>query len=37
MDYLVNVKKLTPPYAARNWIASHPDTFNYWMQPDADE
>lgn len=37
MDYLVNVKKLTPPYAARNWIASHPDTFNYWMQPDPDE
>jgi glycine betaine/proline transport system substrate-binding protein len=37
MDYLVNVKKLTPQYAARNWIASHPDTFNFWMQPDPDE
>jgi glycine betaine/proline transport system substrate-binding protein len=37
MDYLVNVKKLTPQYAARNWIAAHPDTFNFWLQPDSDE
>jgi glycine betaine/proline transport system substrate-binding protein len=37
MDYLVNVKKLTPEYAARNWMAAHPDTVNYWLQPGADE
>ena len=37
MDYLVNVKKLTPEYAVRNWMAAHPDTVNYWMQPDAEE
>ena len=37
MDYLVNVKKLTPEYAVRNWMAAHPDTVNYWMQPDSDE
>ena len=34
MDYLVNVKQLTPEYAARNWMAAHPDTVNYWLQPD---
>ena len=37
LDYLVNVKKLTPQYAARNWLAAHPDTFNYWTQPDLEE
>lgn len=37
MDYLVNVHKLTPDYAARNWMAAHPDTVNYWVQPDSDE
>jgi len=37
MDYLVNVKKLAPDYAARNWMAAHPDTVNYWVQPDSDE
>ncbi len=37
MDYLVNVKKLTPEYAVRNWMAAHPDTVNYWMQPDSEE
>jgi len=37
MDYLVNVNKLTPDYAARNWMAAHPDTVNYWVQPDSDE
>jgi glycine betaine/proline transport system substrate-binding protein len=37
MDYLVNVRKLTPDYAARNWMAAHPDTVNYWLQPDTDE
>jgi glycine betaine/proline transport system substrate-binding protein len=37
MDYLVNVKKLTPEYAVRNWMAAHPDTVNYWLQPDSDE
>jgi glycine betaine/proline transport system substrate-binding protein len=37
MDYLVNVKKLTPEYAARNWMAAHPDTVNYWLQPDPEE
>jgi glycine betaine/proline transport system substrate-binding protein len=37
MDYLVNVKKLAPDYAARNWMAAHPDTVNYWAQPDSDE
>ena len=29
MDYLVNVKKLSPQYAVRNWMAAHPDTVNY--------
>jgi glycine betaine/proline transport system substrate-binding protein len=37
MDYLVNVKKLSPQYAARNWMAAHPDTVNYWLQPDPEE
>jgi glycine betaine/proline transport system substrate-binding protein len=37
MDYLVNVKKLTPEYAARNWMAAHPDTVNYWLQPDPED
>lgn len=37
LDYLVNVKKLTPHYAVRNWIAAHPDTFNYWLQADPEE
>ncbi|HEX4986942.1 MAG TPA: glycine betaine ABC transporter substrate-binding protein [Burkholderiales bacterium] len=37
MDYLVNVKQLTPQYAARNWMASHPDTVNYWLEPDAED
>lgn len=37
MDYLVNVKQLTPEYAARNWMAAHPDTVNYWVQPDAED
>jgi len=37
LDYLVNVKKLTPEYAARNWMAAHPDTVNFWLQPDSDE
>lgn len=37
MDYLVNVKKLTPQYAVRNWMAAHPDTVNYWLQPDPEE
>jgi ABC-type proline/glycine betaine transport system substrate-binding protein len=31
------VKKLSPQYAARNWMAAHPDTFNYWLQPDPEE
>ncbi|CAN0465349.1 unnamed protein product, partial [Phaeothamnion confervicola] len=37
MDYLVNVKGLTPEYAARNWMAAHPDTVNYWLQPDPED
>ena len=37
LDYLVNVKKLTPEYAARNWMAAHPDTVNYWLEPDPEE
>ena len=37
LDYLVNVKKLTPHYAVRNWMAVHPDTVNYWLQPDPEE
>lgn len=37
MDYLVNVRQLTPDYAARNWMAAHPDTVSYWLQPDSDE
>lgn len=36
MDYQVNVNKLTPQYAARNWMAAHPDTVNYWLQPDEE-
>ena len=37
LDYLVNVKKLTPEYAVRNWMAAHADTVNYWLQPDPEE
>jgi hypothetical protein len=31
------VKKLSPQYAARNGMAEHPDTVNYWLQPDPEE
>jgi len=37
MDYLVNVQKMSPRDAARNWMGSHADTVNYWIYPDAED
>jgi glycine betaine/proline transport system substrate-binding protein len=37
MDWLVNVKKLSPRDAARNWIAANPDTVSYWIHPDPED
>jgi glycine betaine/proline transport system substrate-binding protein len=36
LDYLVNVQKVPPRDAARNWMAAHPDTVSYWLYADAD-
>lgn len=36
MDYLVNVRKLSPRDAARQWMGAHPDTVAYWIYPDAE-
>jgi glycine betaine/proline transport system substrate-binding protein len=36
LDYLVNMQKLPPRDAARNWMAAHPDTVSYWLYADAD-
>ncbi len=36
LDYLVNVRKFTPQVAARQWAGAHPDTFQYWVQPDIE-
>ena len=36
MDYLVNVKKVSPRDAARAWIGSHPDTVTYWLEPEPE-
>ena len=34
MDYLVNVRKMSPREAARAWIGAHPDTVTYWLEPE---
>ncbi|MGH8676759.1 MAG: glycine betaine ABC transporter substrate-binding protein [Burkholderiales bacterium] len=34
LDYMVNVDKMSPHDAARVWIASHPETVRYWLEPD---
>lgn len=36
MDYLVNVKKVSPRDAARAWIGAHPDTVTYWLEPEPE-
>lgn len=37
LDYLVNVKKLSPRDAARQWMGAHPDTVSYWLHPDPED
>lgn len=37
LDYLVNVRKVSPREAARNWMAAHPDTVSYWIYPDPQD
>jgi glycine betaine/proline transport system substrate-binding protein len=37
LDYLVNVRNISPRDAARNWMAAHPDTVSYWLFPDPEE
>ena len=37
LDYLVNVRKLSPRDAARNWMGAHPDTVAYWIYPDPED
>ncbi|HZP93523.1 MAG TPA: glycine betaine ABC transporter substrate-binding protein [Burkholderiales bacterium] len=34
MDYLVNVRKMSPREVARAWIGAHPDTVTYWLEPE---
>jgi glycine betaine/proline transport system substrate-binding protein len=36
MDYLVNVQKLSPRDAARQWMGAHPDTVAYWLYADSE-
>jgi glycine betaine/proline transport system substrate-binding protein len=37
MDYMVNVQKMSPRDAARNWMGAHPDTVSYWLYPDPED
>jgi glycine betaine/proline transport system substrate-binding protein len=37
MDYMVNVRQVSPHDAARAWIGAHPDTVTYWLESDLDE
>lgn len=37
MDYWVNVEKMSPRDAARRWIASNPNTVDYWLRGPAEE
>jgi glycine betaine/proline transport system substrate-binding protein len=37
LDYLVNVRNVSPRDAARNWMAAHPDTVSYWTYPDEED
>jgi glycine betaine/proline transport system substrate-binding protein len=37
MDAMVNVQKMSPRDAARNWMAAHADTVSYWIYPDAED
>ncbi|HWQ39543.1 MAG TPA: glycine betaine ABC transporter substrate-binding protein, partial [Burkholderiales bacterium] len=36
LDYMVNVKNMAPRDAARLWLAAHPVTVSYWLEPDED-
>jgi glycine betaine/proline transport system substrate-binding protein len=36
MDYMINVQKLSPREAARNWMATRADTLQYWMDPGSE-
>ena len=36
MDYMVNVQKMAPREAARLWMAAHPDTVSYWLEPEEE-
>jgi glycine betaine/proline transport system substrate-binding protein len=36
MDYLMNVQKLSARDAARQWMAAHPNTVSYWLEPEED-
>ena len=36
MDYMVNVQNMAPREAARLWMAAHPDTVTYWLEPEEE-
>jgi glycine betaine/proline transport system substrate-binding protein len=36
LDYMVNVEKMSPRDAARLWMAAHPNTVSYWLEPEDD-
>ncbi len=36
LDYRVNIDKLSPRAAAREWMGLHPYTVEYWLDPEED-
>ena len=36
LDYMVNVQKMSPRDEARLWMAAHPDTVSYWLEPEEE-
>lgn len=36
LEYMVNVEKMTPRTAARQWMGLHPYTVEYWTEPDEE-
>ncbi len=36
MEYLMKVRNMSARDAARQWLAAHPNTVEYWLEPDED-
>jgi len=36
LDYMVNVQKMSPRDAARQWMGAHPNTVSYWLEPEEE-